>query len=184
MSDPHASELHELERATSIAPVAPAELDPETAQLREGWLRLTQLLDAADEAWDSQAFAHQIELPKPALWQRPLALCGALAASLLVCALAAWLHSARTNDPTTLRNTSVAQVEPPEQPQASEVTAPANSTMSHEELAWDDTLDERLTNLHGALATVRGSSFMNDSRMSVLSTQLRQIATEIEAGSL
>lgn len=182
MQDPIEQPLRELERITSEEPLSPGESDAEILALRESWSHLSGLLAAADESWDADQFARAVRPPRTVAWKTILAMCATLAASLALCAWYFW--PAKSSLPATNRSAPIAQVAPSAPPASTNATNPARPATTDEELAWDDTLDDRLSELSGALTVAGNSTFHGDSRLSDLDSRLQQMASEIEVNSL
>jgi hypothetical protein len=182
MQDSIEQQLRELERITSARPLPPDESDPEVLALHESWSRLSGLLAAADESWDADQFARTVRPPRTVAWARILALSAAVAATLALCTWSFW--PAKSSLPSANSSATVAQAVPSSPPAATQSTEPARPNMTDAELAWDDTLDDRLSELSGALTVAGRSTLRSDSRLSDLDSRLQQIASEIEVNSL
>jgi hypothetical protein len=133
-------ELNELERRLTAAtePECPGHLlsDAETAALREGWLALGELLDAAQPALDQP-----VRLPEPptrwmsARWK--LAAAAALAVTVLLGVTLAWQFVGGNRGGDIASPTEGG--EGPNAPWEPSFTMP-----TEEELVWDDPLDEQI----------------------------------------
>ena len=173
--------LAKLEQAT--APETPEPLGDETATLRESWLALGKLLDAAD--------LESAQLPaRPQRTRRaglPPGFIAALAASLLV-ALAAWAILKRGSNliepkqevavPTELPAPALDITEVAEAPRADE------SDDAVDEFSWDDSFDEQLAATSQAIRSVQADWTGGDRRYSVLLDQFEQFDAELSEGSL
>ena len=137
-------ELSELDRrlTAATAPECPAHLlsDAETAALREGWLALGELLEAAQPMLDQPVRLRQPPNRRvPVGWR--LAGAAALAASVLLGMTLAWqltrgIRGGSTSSPSEGLAVGVRESKvPPEQPR----TVPTD-----DELVWDDPLDEQI----------------------------------------
>jgi hypothetical protein len=141
VSDPNDEHLAELERITAREAETPphARLENE-APLRESWLALGRLLDAANDDFDEAALVAKLRPATPAAISqaRPRARwigAAAIAASLLTAAIA-WRV---VSDRDRLANESA----PAARPTAGGSSLP-ETTLHHEHYAWDDSLDERI----------------------------------------
>jgi hypothetical protein len=180
MTDPLENELRELERITSADPWPPGEPGHQSTLLREGWSRWTQLLEAADAEWDEAAFVERIQPPPRSSSGTRWLVCGALAASLLIGLAAAWSLLASRSNHATSGHRPIAGVVP----SSRLPSLPAATAQSSGEFAWDDTLDERLADVDGALARLRNAALSNDSRLTILGSRLEQFQQEINTGTL
>ena len=177
-------EMQELERITSTAPLTAEEQQTEAAQLRANWIRWTQVLAAADEAYDEEAFVQRIQPPANPSRSTRLFVWATLAASLLIASLTLatrmGLHS--LHDPATPSEPRISRTDnrtdQPTPMLASESTRP------DADLVWDDKLDERLDNLQSAVASLQGSALRRDGHLSVLQSRLSEVLDDIATDSL
>ena len=137
-------ELNELERrlAAATAPECPAHLlsDAETAALREGWLALGELLEAAQPMLDQPVRLRQPPNRRvPVGWR--LAGAAALAASVLLGMTLAWqlTRGSRGGGTSSPSEGLAVAAEEPNAPSEQPRTIP-----TEDELAWDDPLDEQI----------------------------------------
>jgi hypothetical protein len=140
MSEPNDQHLKELERITGREPAGePLRAEGEETLLRESWLALGRLLDAANDDFDEAALLARLRIEAPeeksaSRRSRPLTRwigLAALAASLLAAAIV-WRLAIGDRDPAaitsqTASNESSSQKDP-----------------FAEQFAWDDAFDERL----------------------------------------
>lgn len=175
-----------LHRATARNLPADAELDAQTSALRDGWLALSQLLEAADAEQPEPL----VTLPSPAvaaphgkLWL----VIAALAASLLLVAAGAWLVASQWSD-NRGGGSSVAKSLPTKHPGAPNVApAPADVAAQdthNSELAWDDALDDRIADASEAARQVQTVSHSADRNLYFVSSRLEEISRDLATDSL
>jgi hypothetical protein len=135
----------ELATGRDLPPESP--LDPETASLREAWLALSQLLEAAEEASPKPVKLRPMPPPRHHGWR--LAATAAMAVSLLVAVTLAWqlLPSRPTGRPTAERNEPSARLGKGGVAKAQGLhTEPVASLP-----AWEDSLDESIAQAQQAV---------------------------------
>jgi hypothetical protein len=180
-----------LEQATARHSPAEEALEPETAALRAGWLALGELLEAAQP----QADPPLLPLPQPAVPRRslPAVTIAVLAASLLVAVTIAW--SARGPQSTAMRlqspsprashladsgvtlSSSAAQQTP-------KTTTTQTLPAANELATWDDSLDQQISAVATALASVQEDWHAPLGGSSAIEYQLQQIKKDIEGDTL
>jgi len=176
--------LRQLEQATATDSGPSPEMDEETALLRQTWLGLTQLLEAADADWDETVILAR----KPFCSTRPRwksLTIAALAASLLTVVIGAWM-SHKYLAPRVLVERAIEGDKTERLITPRKVASPEQSptAQSSDELAWNDTFDERLADAELAMYRLRFESRHHEMRIEVLQSQLQTIENEVEAGSL
>jgi hypothetical protein len=159
MSDDLNRRQRQLEQATARGEVDPAQMDAETAALREAWIALGRLLPAPEP----------VQLKAPAEWQvaarvrRPWfrAPLVAWTVSAAVCVVVAWsgwhVGRERTTGRPAAQTASSAPAKPLTQ-LAGEVAVgkrAATAAKASKEPQWDDALDERLTRLNQRVIRVQ-----------------------------
>jgi hypothetical protein len=179
--------LARLEQATGLETTAcetpgsenSEPLDDDTAMLRESWLALGKLLDAAD-AESERPLVRPKDTRSAGL---PLKFIAGLAASLLV-AFAAWAMLKRGSDvivpvqEVTVLPDSPAPIDVAKAPQDGE------SVDAIDEFAWEDSFDEQLAAASQAIRSVQANWNGGDRRYSVLLDQFEQFDEELSEGSL
>jgi len=181
--------LHDmLRRATAAGDDLPADLDAETAGLREGWLALGKLLDDAESAAGPAPESWKLSPPAaPRRWRVWVGV--ALAASLLI-AVGATVASRMLNSandrqvgPQSLahENSANSSAKQPEaQPQSPAPQVVANS----DTLNWSDSLDDEISIVAQAAVTVRYDSDLNLHGLSAVERDMDQLETEMNSGKL
>jgi len=150
--------------------------DEETAELREGWLSLTELLHAADDKFRPDEVLVPLQRRNRARMIRRLA-AAALAASLLI-ALTVGLHYFAA----TVPNGSPA---PPRQVATHDTEQPVvEPDLTNDIPDWDDTFDEQLALAGQQVSQVRESWRSPDVSYDVLVDQLYEMEEEITDESL
>jgi hypothetical protein len=158
-------------------------LDGHTEQLRDSWLAFGQLLEAADR--DCPAVA--VDLPRPLRveglrWAAMVA----VAASVALVIGVAWNLSQDTTRSLGGSPTAVAvRVESSPSSAALEPGAvAAESPTLDPELAWDDSLDDRLQAASLALWQAHGTSRWHDLRWNSIQDTVQQMDEEFSADTL
>jgi len=180
----------QLERATSPRASPETPLDPETAALREGWLALAQMLQAAE-----QRGAALPEKPAPLPRKRPhlgsLAVVAALTACLSAGVILAWmLAGSRPSPRPSPRSVETARKDvspsndgrlPAPAAVAPSPTAPKTAPI---ELAWDDPLDAQIITTAQAVAAAKQEwPYLADAAASVR-MGLEQVQNEMDDSPL
>ena len=165
-------DLERLERATARREIAPAELDAEAAKLREAWIALGQLLEAA--APQSPPVARWAVPSQRRPWQWSRATATVLAASLLLGVGATWMWPITGQG----RQAMVAShTQHPATPGPS-VVAPAVAP------AWDDPLDTQITQASDAVARMSQDWNTTDSPFAVIQYELEQTREDVMSSDL
>lgn len=173
--------LQQLEQATAAGNVPLPEMDAETAALRQGWLRLTQLLEAAAADEDPKVILARPPFSPTSPRRKSLAI-AALAASALLLVVAGWMSRNELAPRGAVEQVAQDQPLVPPRERAAHGKSPGPQTA--DELAWDDTLDERLAQAQLAMEALRLESRGPEMRMELLQNQLRTIENEVQTGSL
>ena len=175
-----------LHRATSRNLPADAELDAQTAALRDGWLALSQLLEAADAEQPEPV----VTLPAAAIAVRPgklwLAIF-ALAASLLLVAAGAWLVATRWNTVGGGGSQVATSPQPKDEVSPGVAPVPSNAVANdaiNGELAWDDALDDRIADASEAARRVQTVSRGADRDLDFVNWRLEEISRDLATDSL
>lgn len=192
-----------LERATEPGDEMPADLDAETAALREGWLALGKLLEDSPFA-SAEPLDRWQATPRPAPQRRRLGVAVAIAASLLIAAgltlayrLLDGSNPGQPNAPTLARDDQSTTDSLVDTPQAV-VQAPIPQSLNPEPpslnpeprtltpgyLAWDDSLDEEIAAVAQAAALVHDDWYAQAGGLSVIERGLDQIKQDIKDGTL
>ena len=164
-----------LELATSCCREPGELLDPETAELREGWLALGDLL-ARHPVRDNSAFAARLaaELSAaPVITVRSKGRWAVVGALTAVAAAALVAISIWTAGKPASRDDVV----------AGHLQNPVLSG-AEEAADWDDPLDGQIASLQEQLGPLAGSPPGLDASLSALNQQLAELADDLDAGSL
>jgi hypothetical protein len=194
-----------LEDATAVGDEAPAGLDPETAALRKGWLRLSQLIECDSAArprfqvsdiaghplpiaeWiePQNEFTSSIERRRKFRWSRWIA--AATAASLLVAGgVAATLilidglngpQPALRNNPPLIAHKNNPSADSPAQNTHHQLVAA-------DRLPWGDSVDDEITAVDRAAALVRQDWYSQSGRIGAVKTGLGDLEKELDQGPL
>ncbi len=187
-----------LEKATAPGDTIDVGLDAETTSLREGWLALGQLLEAAQPP---SAGPPELQYPtpasplrrrKPAAWKTPAAL-AALAASLLVAALLTWSfvgesgvngrqdqqivqdEKIETQSPAAIENVPpTALVKDERQP----------SDSAGDDLDWDAPLDTAITAAGQEMLRIQADWYASDDTSSSLYYRMQQMRKDLSDNTL
>ena len=175
-----------LEQATARQLPADTTLDSETAALREGWLALGQLLEAAESASGPAA-------PLPAVPPVParrswtwLGVVAALAASLLVAGLATWQLFPGSDTGQHAKAPEAARTPQSVQPQEP-VHIPEKTqlaTKSGQDSSWDGTLDESITNAYQELIGIEQDWTGFSGISASVSARLEEISQELAQSTI
>lgn len=170
------------------------QLDPETATLREAWLALGEILEAAQPRQPVE-IRHRRETPrhcngeavqgaasrKQLRWSRLLA-GAALAASLLVVATVIWAIGGgnRQTDPGQSPQQMAAKSHrnPPSQKTIAKSVPPADVPQ------WDDSFDEQFAQLSWQMLCVQESQVFRTDAFGQAQYRLEQLRETIQADSL
>ena len=168
----------QLEQATRRHPTADETLDAETADLREGWLALGSLLEAADEDFAEQTLPVQIQSARHQQRRRWLGIV-ALAASLLLAVSAAWI-GLRSRQQPRLPSTPEVAGSPSQSARPRSPTPPSKNISSPDgEICWDDAWDEKLAQLDQSFVSLCRWSDLGDTSLQIVDQQLQQISQEM-----
>jgi len=177
----------QLERATA-AEDSPDALDAETASLREGWLALGQLLEAAERE-STEPF--EWKRPPPRLRQNRWKLAGvaALAASLLIGLTVAW--SLVRKGPPNGSTATPGEVTSPEEkeslptPDLDEPKLAVDEPTLEDELDWDDDpLDRQLASVGEEIVRIQQDWDSVDNAFEPVWHGLEQMAEDIDGETL
>jgi len=175
----------QLERATASECSTDGSLEAETASLREGWLALGELLEAAEPSREQP-----LKLPEPLkpgrLTRRNVAGIVALAASLLVGVTLAgkWIRANRPGGPATRPDASLAEIVQADGEQFN----PDAGQLETESLAdwdeWEDPLDEQIASVAYELVRIQQDWDQVDGAFGPLYFGLEEMAEELEQSPL
>ncbi len=187
MTESNEDLLAKLEQATRVASDEP--LDGETAELRESWLALRGLLNAADES--APALVQPSE--SNGKLRTVVRIFAALAAMLLV-AVAAWAVMSKATDSgdslvkpsNSIAESDSTPIVPLQSGVARVEVEPKNveSSVIEDEYAWDDSFDEQLAATSQAIRSAQSNWSGDSRRYSVLIDQFEQFSDELSEGSL
>ncbi len=181
MSDDLRHLERQLEQATARAAPPDASLDPETASLREAWLALGQLLEAAQA--ESGPPAQPWSPPRGRTWIRwTAAVAVAVAASLLI-GVGIWAlrapgpSSGPQPSPDDIAGTAAPVPEAP-------TPEPSPSALPAGELAWNDALDNEIVLAGQALLSVQEDPRLLAGSSDPLRYGLQAVAGDLEGNRL
>jgi len=165
-------------------------IDAETASLREGWLALGQLIEAAQPMSDASALEGLLPSPQAApckaspRWKASLA--AALAASLVIGATLAWNFMSKRTEIPSLPTRDIAvedtEREAPQPLPIVEENAVAENPI--DELQWDDSLDDQLALVSREIMRIEGDWDCLDDAFSPAWEGIDQIEQDIEEDTL
>ena len=185
MSDELDRLQRQLERATASECSTDGPLDAETASLREGWLALGELLDAAEPSRE-QPLKLREPLEAGHRTRRKAAAIVALAASLLVGVTLAgqWLRANRPGGLATLSDESLSEIVradgEPFNPDIGELeTAPLADWVD-----WDDPLDQQIASVAQELVRIQQDWDQVDGAFGPLYFGLEEMAEELDESPL
>jgi hypothetical protein len=165
-----------VERITSRPAAADETWEPQTAELREGWSALSQLLEAADTDFDEQTMLVQVQARRHPKGRRWIGV-AALAASLLLAVSALPIWSPSVQPPS--RPLAPELANSPSQPTSSAALSVAPS--SNSEFPWDDAWDEKLAQIDQSFVSLRSGSDLSDPSLQIASEHLQQLGRELNA---
>ncbi len=185
--------LHKsLERATAPGNELPADLDAESAGLRECWLALGKLLgDAEAVAGGAPPEAWKLSPPpQPRRWRIIAAV--ALAASLLIAVgatIGVRIFSQPGGQPADEQHLAHGKAGnegvKPTVPQPNKPAATGNQIATGSDaLDWSDSLDEQLTSVAQAAVSVRYDADLNLHGLSAVERGFDQLERTINSGTL
>jgi hypothetical protein len=186
MKDELETSLQVLEEATAAGkrPAEPA--DAEFAPLREAWLALGEILDAAqpnDTAFLSRVVERKSEINMATVrrrWHGSL-MAALVAASLLVAVATLWLAG--------FGNRPSGGAGPQQMANANQQVAPQSNAMVKNENAadtpqWDDSFDDKLEDVRCEMLCVQGNQAFRTDAFGQAQYQLEQLRDTIQADSL
>ena len=181
MNEPLSQLEPRLEQATSRRLPDGTTLDSETAALREGWLAMAQLLEAADSASASAAPVRPLP-PADSRRTWKAAVAAAIAASLLIGSVLAWKLSSGGN--------SVEQVAkdraPSQQPEP--LRAPDRGLTAFPvavpDTSSDESLDEGIARAYQELIHIEQDWHRLGSASAPLANKLEQIGQELAQSTI
>lgn len=196
-------ELNQLERrleqATSRQLPAGASLDSETASLREGWLALGHLLEAAEAASGPAAPLQPAPPSRPRRSWKVLGFVAAAAASLLVAGVLAWelfpgQDSGEHAIKTPVGSKSLEPAEPSRVREKTLVTpsgdlalaskTPANAAKTAKDTSWDGTVDESITKAYRELIRIEQDWTGFNGMSEPVSTKLEEMGQELAKNTI
>ena len=170
----------QLERATAAGQSSDVPLDPETASLREGWLALGQLLEAAQGADDPPLELRPLRRQERTAWR--VAAAAALAASLVGAVTLAWnwVNTRHVGDqtPASTHWASRDSIEAKSAAQPSEPLSPGA------ELAWNDPLDDEIALAGQEMILVEQDWYRFDQALDAVHYGLEQMHQDLENSTL
>lgn len=193
MSDDTKKLEEQLEKATAPGDTLDAVLDAETTSLREGWLALDRLIEAAQPS-----SARRPELQFPAQPQpskngkhaaaKKLAALATLAASLLVAALLTWSFVAGRQDQKIVKD----QPNEAQSPATVEkVPAPVlvqdeqtSGDSSGEDLDWDASLDGEIAAAGQEMLRIQSDWYASDDTSSAIYYRMQQMRQDLGDNTL
>jgi len=175
----------QLERATASECSTDGSLDAETASLREGWLALGELLEAAEPP-----VAEPVKLPEPAppvrCTGRKAAGIAALAVSLLVGLTLAgkWIRADRPGGPATLSDQSLSEIVQADGEQINPDAGQLETASLADRVDWDDPLDQQIASVAQELVRIQQDWDQVDGAFGPLYLGLEEMAEELEQSPL
>ena len=173
MSDEQNRLLGQLEQATARVP--DESMDAEARQLCDAWRALGRILEACEGDWDAAGLVASLRRRerRRIAWRIGTSV-AALALSLSVLAVSAWWGWHRAGWGRGQ----------PAHPIASPTARPAHphepaTVRQDQELAWDDSLDERFESIHKRIAYYDHHQRLDDLGFSVLDLQLERMGQEM-----
>jgi hypothetical protein len=185
-------ELEQLELATSAAPEA--NLDADTAALRDGWRILSASIEKNAEHFDETDFLSKLQLEngpalpaernttetngKPGGWMVVATLLGgALAASLLLAvALAGGLFS----QPHSVKKTLTSHPAPVVESPSRQGIHPQDGNA----WSWNDPLDSQISVAATEMQFMQNPALRLDATISTLNYELQRMAEDLDEGAL
>ena len=179
----------QLEAATAPGDVPEETLDAETGSLRQGWVALDRLLEAAEGPLSEPGPRWRAPVARrPRRWRPATVAAVAVAASLLLALALAWsLRARRSGDvplPSPKQIASPIPAPPAPQPVRTPAAEPKRTPSELAELEWDDSLDEQLVSAGEALVRVQQQWYAQGSDIDYVRYGLNQIEEEFNDGSL
>ena len=193
----------QLEKATAPGDTIDASLDAETTSLREGWLALGQLIEAAQPTSARPPLAGPPELQYPAqpaptprrklAGPKTLAALAALAASLLVAALLTWsfVGGLFVNGPQDQQIVQDQQNEAPAPATIEKVPAPVlvqdeqkSSDSAGDDLDWDAPLDGEIAAAGQEMLRIQSDWYASDDTSSAIYYRMQQMRQDLNDNTL
>ena len=176
----------QLEAATAPGDVPEETLDAETGSLRQGWVALDRLLEAAEGPLSEPGRGWRVPVARRP--RRRLVTLVAVAASLLVAVTVAWVFRAmRPADaplPSPEQIASDKKTPPVAEPDRTHVAQQEQAPSKVAELPWDDSLDEQLVSAGQALVRVQQQWSSQGGSFDYVRQGLYQIEEDFDDDSL
>ena len=186
MNDESDKLKRQLEAATASGHLPDEALDAETASLRQGWLALGRLLEAAESPLSEPGRGWRVPVAKRP--RRRLVTLIAVAASLLVAVTVAWVFRAKRPADAPLPSpgqiASNKKTPPVVEPDRTQVAQQRQTPSKVTELQWDDLLDEQLVSAGQALVRVQQQWSSQGGSFDYLRHGLNQIEEDFDDDSL
>lgn len=174
--------LEVLNQATAPGETIDPSLDGPTAELRETWLALGRLLEASQPA-EAPAVACP-QSPRARRWQPAVAVLLAVAAAIVV-AVSLARSTVETKRPVEVAKSPAAPTAAPIQaPSTFATTRPAASPASAVSLAWDDALDEHISQVGRRLRGIEGDWSFYGQDYAHVQEAVEQFAQEMQGDPL
>lgn len=169
----------QLERATSRE-AGGSELDQETSELRAGWLALTHLLETVPTEVDETALVQVVARAERRRKLQFIAFVGTLAASLLLVLFSGWQLAHGLRGPDTAVPRELAVPNPPATPNAQPNQPTAQPELPRDvAVSWDDSLDDRFTQLTRDIVGFERPGMLEDSAFTVLGERVQQAGADV-----
>lgn len=176
-----------LEAATARDETSENVSDAETSSLRQGWLALGRLLDAAEAPLSDPADRWTLPVARRPHVGR-LTVVMLVAASLLVALAGAWLlrdtRPAPGLAPSPDQIASQEKPKPVEAPDRPAVPPPRRAALATAQLQWDDSLDEQLVSAAQAMMSVQQSWDSSAGGFDYVRYGLEQAEDDLQDGKL
>ncbi|HUT89086.1 MAG TPA: hypothetical protein VMY37_06305 [Thermoguttaceae bacterium] len=185
MSDELDRLQRQLERATASECSTDGSLDAETASLREGWVALGELLEAAEPSREQP-----LELREPLKpgrrTGRKVAGIVALAASLLVGVTLAgkWIRANRPGRPATRSDASLAEIVQADGEQFNPDAGQLETASLADWVDWDDPLDQQIASVAQEVVRIQQDWDQVDGAFGPLYSGLEEMAEELDESPL
>jgi hypothetical protein len=197
MNSSETQDRPQLEAATSRSLAPDAALDAETSSLREGFITLGRVVEAASADYDEAALIARVrsacadQTPAVEVRRRsspwPLVLGGALALSALIAIVRIVVTWPAANDAVVHAPSAPTRTnDSPREPSPTQVAGDGAEAMSADQsaLAWDDSLDEEIAAAQSRLADMSGSLTGIDGTLSNINQTLEALSDDLSGGSL
>ena len=182
MSDDLERMQRSLERATAAKDAPQADLDPQTASLREAWLTFGQLLEAAQPATELPLDRWMTTPPRARKRRWILPVAAVLAASLLIGVATTWMLRA-TNQPQS-PGPAPEQTVSTSNHVASPTREPPTTVPAVNGSQWDDSLDEQLAQIGRQVAYAQQDQFPGADAFGLMQYRIEQVRAEVQADKL